>query len=345
MNEIRILKYKFWIKYLLSGLKNSELNIYKKKRKCIVCLAADYGNLGDVAITYAQANFLKKNLKGYEIIDFPISKTLSELKILKKICTPEDIITIVGGGNMGDMYYDIELLRLLIIHTFKKNKIISFPQTIDYTDTNNSNYLKKLSNKIYSSHPNLLLCAREVNSYKVMQNLYPTVPVRLVPDIVMSLDKRIPNTERKGITFAMRKDQEKGNMGFLSSQLKITLDRKGTTITDYDTHIGKEHMSVSERELELEKIFKQFSNSEWVITDRLHGMIFAFITQTPAIVFPNSNFKVAKCYEWIKECGYIYFVEGMSLQQIIEIITQKNIKYNFDSVHKNINNRLQEILK
>ena len=38
-------------------------------------------------------------------------------------------------------------------------------------------------------------------------------------------------------------------------------------------------------------------------------MIFSYITGTPAFVLANSNFKVAECYKWIQDCGYIKFID------------------------------------
>ena len=48
------------------------------------------------------------------------------LKSLKGSINSEDIITIVGGGNIGDMYDDIEYCRQFIIKQFPNNKIVIF---------------------------------------------------------------------------------------------------------------------------------------------------------------------------------------------------------------------------
>ena len=53
------LYFKFIFKSLFASSKSNELKISEGGKKCIVCLAADYGNLGDVAITYAQSKYLK----------------------------------------------------------------------------------------------------------------------------------------------------------------------------------------------------------------------------------------------------------------------------------------------
>ena len=73
------------------------------KKQAYVFLAADYGNLGDVAITYAQTKFLEDNAN-FQVIEIPISKSLEGLWFVKKYIKKGDIVTTVGGGNLGDLY-------------------------------------------------------------------------------------------------------------------------------------------------------------------------------------------------------------------------------------------------
>lgn len=306
--NIRKLYYTFRIHSFLH--QDKTFTLPTDKRKVFVFLAADYGNLGDVAITYAQEKMLKEKYPDYEIVDVPISKTLSLLRPIKKMVTPDDIITITGGGNMGDMYGDIELLRLMVIRVFPKNKVVVFPQTIDYSGE--STYLLRLAKRTYNNHRNLTLLAREEVSYNKMRELFPKANVQLTPDVVMTLEERC-GPERNGIVFCLRNDKEKSEQSQKADELRKEASSMDIPVIDYDTHIEKEHMKLEVRKQELEKIWSIFSSSQLVVTDRLHGMIFAYITGTPAIVFPNSNFKVEKCYEWIKNCGYIHFCkEGVT---------------------------------
>lgn len=346
INFYKELYIKFFIKYLLSSSKSNLFEKYKGKKKCIVCLAADYGNLGDVAITYAQEQFLGKMFPGYEIVDFPISQTLGNLKALKRICSADDVITIVGGGNMGDLYGDIELLRLMIIKSFPHNRIISFPQTIEYIDSYKNRFLYNLSRRVYSRHKNLLMCARESVSYDKMKELYPTCNVCSMPDIVMTLDERSKTSERNEhiITFCVRNDKEKKITELNEDLLNTQLIEKGFNVNIFDTHIGKSRMSIEERNLELHKLWEMFSQSRLVITDRLHGMIFAYITGTPALVLPNSNFKVEKCYEWIKDCGYIKFIKEPTNDKILSGL---NLRYNsegFENTHHAIDENMKQLI-
>lgn len=308
---------KLRIKLTLASTKDKYGFLHNKK-KFIICLAANYANLGDVAITYAQALFIQKYFHEYEIVELPISNTISDLKALKRMCTKEDIITIVGGGNMGDLYPYIELLRLLIICEFPKNQIISFPQTIDFMNSSLSGQMLSLMRKIYGRHKNLILCARESISFSRMKQIFPNKKVYELPDIVMMLDERNPKMKRNGVLFCFRQDKERLIKGDFIKELSNNLNEP---ITQYDTYVSKDQMTEQEKKTELNRIWSAFRSSKWIITDRLHGMIFAFITGTPAIVLPNNNFKIKGCFEWIKNCGYIYFLDKLDIIKIKKTIS------------------------
>jgi pyruvyl transferase EpsI len=74
---------------------------------------------------------------------------------------------------------------------------------------------------------------------------------------------------------------------------------------------------------------EEFAKSKLVITDRLHGMIFAAITETPCIVFSNYNHKVKGTYEWIKYLPYIKYIESVeeAKKYIPELLKMDNCKF------------------
>ncbi|WP_207739631.1 polysaccharide pyruvyl transferase family protein [Paraclostridium bifermentans] len=80
----------------------------------------------------------------------------------------------------------------------------------------------------------------------------------------------------------------------------------------------------------------KFRECELVITDRIHGMIFAAITGTPCIALSNYNYKVKGTYEWIKDLEYIKFTDD--IERIPELIDDlkkvKNIKYDNSKIKK-----------
>ncbi|WP_172463481.1 polysaccharide pyruvyl transferase family protein [Priestia endophytica] len=311
-----IIRKKLYLKYLLSDVKNRNFNVDKNKKKIIVALAANYGNLGDVAITYAQTKFLKNNFPDFDIIDFPISRTFVDIKALKKICTPNDLITIVGGGNTGDMYDDIEYCRQFIIDQFPRNKIISFPQTIDFSNTDYGKKALKKTVNVYSKHKNLILTAREEKSFNEYQKHFPNNKVFFLPDIVLSLNEQEPAYPRQGITLCLRSDEEK-RLDKTQENLLLNTLKKNYEVNYYDTHINKNNLSIKEREYELSQIWTAFKKSKVVVTDRLHGMIFCAITKTPCVAIDNSNHKISGVYNaWLKDFAFIKMFKQFNVDEL-----------------------------
>ena len=241
---------------------------------------------------------------------------------------------------MSDLYYDIELLRQMVVKLFPRNRVVLFPQTMFFSNTLGGKYLRQQAIKIYSKHHNLIITARERWSYDSMKVLFPES--KLVPDIVMTLDKREPVSNRFGVTLCLRNDIESG-LSLRFKELMRSEITRNSDIMDYDTHIGRSCLSLNERENELYKIWSQFRSSEWVITDRLHGMIFAFITGTPCIVLPNNNYKVEGCYSWLKDCGYIFFLDDENIDQLSSLLQKKVRTDGFESTYRNIKARSEEI--
>ena len=340
--KILYIDIRFRVKYWNSKPNLSLYDNLRGKKKCFVFLAADYGNLGDVAITYAQEKFLKEQFPEYEIVDVPISRTLSHLKAIKNISTTDDIVTIVGGGNMSDLYFDIELLRQMVINTFPNNRVISFPQTMFFSKTMSGKYLRRQAVKTYSKHNNLIVTSREKWSYELMKALL--TKCKLLPDIVMTLDKREPAVaERNGVTLCLRDDAESGLSIKFKAELRAMV-KEVFNVVEYDTHIGRGNLSLEERENELNKIWAQFRSSEWVVTDRLHGMIFAFITGTPCVVLPNNNYKIEGCYSWIKNCGYIYFMDELNISELTTLLSKKVKSIDFETMSNKLKKQVEDIL-
>lgn len=292
-------------------------------KKAYIFLAADYGNLGDVAITYAQTNFLKNNLPDFEIVDVPISKTLIGISEIKKTIKKDDIVTTVGGGNLGDLYDQIEFYRQLVVKQFPNNNVISFPQTIDFSETDEGKKALQIAQNCYSKHKNLTFVARETISFAKMKSVFAKNKVVLSPDIVMSCNEIEPSYARKGVVMCLREDAEKLLTSKQQTILLQLVNSNFDSKTTYDTHINKNQLTLEERGVELQKIWTAFKKAELVITDRLHGMIFCYITNTPCLVFQNNNHKVKGCYEWIKDKSNIKLIQDFSENEIATLLKDK----------------------
>lgn len=307
-------------KFIRINILNKKLKeVNKEDKKCFIIMAANYGNLGDIAITYAQELFLKENLEDYQIIDVYIENVYPLYKDIKKKINKYDLITIIGGGNTGDLYIDFEEKRRFIYKKFKKNKIISFPQSIYFSNTDFGRKELEKSKKIYNDNNKLVIFARESKSYELYKK-YFNVSVKLVPDIVLSLNKKF-NQIRNGITICLRNDKEKDkNSENISRKILEFIEKQEYKTNFVDTHIGNVKINKEEREKVLNKFLMDFSSSKLVITDRLHGMIFCAITSTPCIVLNNNNHKILFTYNnWLKDAEYIFFANE-NITEIIETI-------------------------
>ncbi len=312
---------------LLKNKKTAELgfSIPKKEKKIFIFLAADYGNLGDVAITYAQHKLLAAKYPDHVVMEIPISSTIEGIEFAKRISDKHDVITTVGGGNTGDMYDQIESLRQFVFDSFPENKIISFPQTIDFSETPHGQKMLQKAIKRYSNHKDLTLIAREEVSFATYKKHFPKNNVLLLPDIVMTLDKTSPKYDRKGVLVCLRDDKEKKMTPDQETELLNLLKANYGEVTQGDTHIGGTNMSLRKRVREVHKLWDAFRKSELVVTDRLHGMIFCFITNTPGMVFLNNNHKVLTSYEWIKKAKHIQLVTEPTTEKVAELLeTLKN---------------------
>lgn len=300
-----------------------------KMKKIVLFGVPTHGNIGDAAIALAEEKFIRDNLSEYEYIRVLDDDTIERIDEMKKILTDEDIILLHGGGNLGDQYMICEERRRIVILAFPNNKIILMPQSIYFTDTEFGKKELETTKRLYSKHKNLTLVAREKVSYEIMKKEFPNTNIILTPDMVMYLNAT-QNAEKHGVVLAMRKDVEK----LLTEEQMIKMDNdidkyfENKLLTD--THLGWKNIYCDIREKVVENKFNEFRKAQLVITDRLHGMIFAAITSTPCIALGNYNHKVEASFEWLKCQGYIRFINNVDELEnaILELKDLKNCKYN-----------------
>lgn len=281
-------------------------------------------NLGDHAIAQAEKFLLDELGIRYTEITAPEMHTLKEFKLLKLFDNTKIFIT--GGGNLGTLWFEVETMFRDIILAAPKADILIFPSTLYYEDTNFGRKEFENSKKIYNNHKSLSLYARENISYEIMKNAYNNV--KLVPDMVFSLNRCEKNAPRNGAVLCLRNDLERT----LCEEDEILIYKQiqqlfGDEITNTDMRVGH-NIPLNERETELNQKYDQFRNAKLVITDRLHCMIFCVITGTPCIVVNSKSPKVKGCYEWVKDFEYIKFADNLSdITNLYNSIPQKEFIY------------------
>lgn len=308
-----------WYNYQRGAKFQQELEGKMLKKKIFYMLTPKHGNLGDQAIAYASLQFLTDYFKEYQLIELDTTEVYKYAKAVKKVLTKDDLIFIPGGGNMGERYLVDEIDRRFVISEFKKCKIVSFPQTINFSDTKTGRKELKISSSVYNGNSKLSVIAREEKSFDLMKKSFTIPKVILNPDMVLYLNNKLNTVKsnRTGIMICLRDDEEIYIGRENRNKVVHWINKTYAKVMEFDTVVPYS-ISKSERKSELYSIWQKFSNSEVVITDRLHGMIFAAITKTPCLVLRNNDHKIIGSYKWLQELNYIQFVEEYSLKAVEE---------------------------
>ncbi len=295
-----------------------------------------HGNLGDQAILLGEEKFLKDNFKNKKVIEVE-SIVVSKCYKLLKILAGKSTILIHGGGFLGSLWINEEEMFRKVLKTFTDNKIIVFPQTVYFSEDEEGRRIFEESKKIYKSHKDLYICCREKYSFDFMKKNMPDVNVLLIPDMVLYLDRLNDVFDRNNVLFCVRKDKEKVNYDFES--LKDMLENKYNFNIDYtDTVIKNNIYTLKNRNNEVNKKINQFRKYKLVITDRLHGMVLAFLSNTPCLVFQNKSYKVKGVYEWINNANYIELSDTENMLKLAEkLLNNENKKVNDNNLIKNYN--------
>lgn len=276
------------------------------KRKFILFNTPEHGNLGDHAIAIAERQFLKKYFPDIPVIEIPGEWLKRDFFIFRRIIGEKDMLLITGGGFMGDLWQREENLIRDILTYYPDHKLFFFPQTVYFTNTEKGRKELEKSQGIYQGHHKTSMCLREQESYQLIINNFTRIKnIQLYPDMVLGLriqPLEMPN--REGVLLCFREDKE-----------RLISEHKKSMISDYIKQCGKQcrdtttveklAISCNQREEAVYKKLEEFRNSELVITDRLHAMLFAAITGTPCIAFDNCSRKVSGVYKWIRELPYI----------------------------------------
>ena len=302
----------------------------EKTRRIILIGSPEHGNLGDHAIAEAERNFFAKDFPDIPLVELSGPCYRSLPGIIQSKIRPDDIICITGGGFLGSLWMIEEDMVRDVLQSFPNNQVVIFPQTMYFEDTVHGKEELAKSKKIYGECKNLKIFLREKKSYDyVIENFaIPQDRVFLIPDMVLSMTgNSAAGTNRDTILLCLRGDKESCLSENLKSNLTSSLENFGCRISCVDTVVQRE-VSLSERKQELDSIFQTFSSAKLVITDRLHGMLFAVITGTPCIAMNQVSGKVAGVYEWIKDLEYVSFVEDVSeivkeADRLLRLPTQK----------------------
>lgn len=315
-------------------------------KKVVLMGVPHHNNLGDNAIALAEKEFIKDFFPEYDY--YEISEETIDKCVYKVIdyIAKDSLIFLHGGGNFGDEYLYVEEGRRKVIELFPENTIILFPQTMFFSETKQGKEELEKSKKIYSKHKKLILLARESVSYELMKKEFPDNKVIQTPDIVTYLNKSDNETKREGLLFMLRNDVERVTTDEQTEYLEKIAEKYFSKI-DYKDIVRGAPILAKDREQKLDEMFSRCRHAQLIITDRLHGMIFAAITSTPCIALKSYNHKITSSKDNFKHLEYIRYIEDVKdvEEQIKYLLNTKFEPYDNEFAKKRFIKVIKEEIK
>lgn len=314
INFLRTLKYHtlMW----MICLKSFYIHNFKKSKKAVYILSTPrHGNLGDQAIVYSQLKLFEELGIRKNVIEVNKDTFVLFKEKISKLPKRDDLIVIDGGGNMGTLWLDEECIIRDIITSYPENPIVIMPQTAYFEDTHYGKSELQKSIEVYCSHADLTVFSRDIDTYNLITSEFKTVKTLLVPDMVMFLSGVSKKVDRDGALLCLREDVEKTCSEDAKKEILQFLNDEHYNINETSTLVDHK-VDFWQRKRTLVKKWEEFSSAEFVVTDRLHGMIFAAITATPCVVLDNVSHKVKNGYSWLSNLPYIVYCDNS--ERVIE---------------------------
>ena len=104
----------------------------KLKRTCttkriLIIGTPEHGNLGDHLIAEAELQFFDDHFSDYTIIEITGPHYRLFKDTIAKLIFKTDVIVITGGGFLGTLWMNEEIMVREIIETFNDNKVVILP--------------------------------------------------------------------------------------------------------------------------------------------------------------------------------------------------------------------------
>lgn len=311
-----------------------------EKPKLLLIGTPEHLNIGDAAIALGELEFFKKYFPGYRVIELSSYEFENEYENFAAMVSDDDLIFLQGGGNLGNRYLNEEKIRRRVIKDFPNNQIVILPQTIYFDEDENGKKELDISRKIYAEHPNLMILTRGLQSLNSAKSNFPTAKSMCFLDMALILRYK-EEAERKGILLCLRDLGDESGLTdneYRNIQDTIATIDPGFELTNnyYQNPIDNNIYIGIRRRVVLEEL-KRFALHQVIVTDRLHGLIFAIITKTPCVLLSSYNQKIPEFYDLVKDSNAIFFVEH-DAQKICEAVEKalevKNVEYPFLSEQK-----------
>lgn len=280
-------------------------------------------NIGDQAQVVAIYDWFKRFFPEHNVIEIDKDEVIHLVNHFKPFVKDDDIIVLHSGGNLGDRGIWSETSRRTMIQNFPKNKIVSLPQTIHFSDTEKGRKELENSRSIYNAHPDLTVMGRDHQSYALAQEYFEKCKTFESPDFVLSY-RWAPDESKETngkMLYCLRVDSESAINAEQREKL-LALAPKPYDV--FDTTIS-EPITKESRKRILDETLQMFSEYDLIVTDRYHGLIFSVLAKRPTVVLPTVDHKLTSAFDWFDEVKFVRFApEIEAVPGLIDEVAQVN---------------------
>jgi len=284
-----------------------------------------YTNIGDTLIWKGTEDFLE------QVPGKCLYRASIETYIKPSI--KEDVIILFqGGGNFGDIWRAHTEHVMEVLRDFPNNKAIILPQTVHYKDQS----IMESDAKQIGSHRNVIVCARDKNSFDLLRTNFKVKNVLLLPDMAFCMNnsflKKHSKKAKPKSLFFKRKDVEKCDYAFKQFILEAEVD-----VAEWPSMDKKMVatgflilLSILRKRLPKMLFFKTLTNwyantiympfllkvgirfissYDKVYSTRLHGAILSILLSKNLVFFDNSYGKNSSFYNcWLQGLDNVKFI-------------------------------------
>lgn len=326
-NKVHLLHdqmYDFEKKY--DFLRDEKLSNLYFAKKIILIGTSEHSNIGDAAITYGEYEFIRKYFKDYKLIEVSTYEFSDTLPYLENIINNDDLIFLQGGGNLGNKFKNEENVRRIIIENFPNNKIIILPQTIYFNDDKEF----EISKEIYNKHHNLTIFTRGHISLEIAKKNFFNAKCYESLDLALNLNFDY-GYNRNGIMCCLRDLNDESGLDKNKYEEILKIIKSVDNNYSFTNNLWTTNIKKIQRNYVVYEQLKNFARHKLVVTDRLHGLIFSLITNTPCIVISAFNHKLKEFTEMLKDNKSIIFIDkniDKLPESIDKFLNKKNIVKN-----------------
>lgn len=283
----------------------------KEGRRIFLLNVPSHGNLGDHLICRSEREMIR-GMFGEEPFCFSTGDTAYGLDFLRRNIRRGDVVLLTGGGYMGSIWKKEDLRVRTVVRMFPDNRIVILPQTIFYDSTPEAEAMLREAVEVYGAHADLTIAVRERPSYDfAVARLLPSAPpsrVVLMPDMALYAEPFRGAARENRILLCLRSDKECIEREELPAAVRRAAG--GAAVEPVDTVVPR-HVPLAAEDAEIDRLLRLFASARAVVTDRLHGMIFAAICGTPVVALDNRSGKVRAVYEeWLADMPCVRFAES-----------------------------------